>query len=278
LVAVGALALWPTAGSAGARADDDAKASALTARNESIRRELELAESDSFYLVLDDRVSTLMLMYKGAPLRETSIESAEIGEPRARHGGDDEPIDLYAIWSAGALHPPRINVREEVIPPPMAGAATPQPEPTAEHAEQGEFLEGGDPAPGATPEPEVEEVEIPKTPEELYPVPVSYEIRFAEGLTVEVARSETAHAAATAAAGKSAAGAPVAGDDPAAYPTPPSPSLWERLTRVARHATLVRPAGERVRLRIVIDSLDADRLFRSLPADVKMLIRRPPAA
>jgi hypothetical protein len=100
-------------------------------------------------------------------------------------------------------------------------------------------------------------------------VPVSYEIRFAEGLTVEVARSKTARAA-EAPAG---AGAPVAGDAPATYPTPASPSFWERLTRAARHATLVHPAGERVRLRIVIDSLDADRLFRSLPTDVKLLIR-----
>ena len=274
MLAVGALALLPAAGSAGARGDDAATASAVAARNESMRRELELAEGDAFYLVLDDRASTLTLMYKGAPLRETSIASAEIGEPRASHGGDDEPIDLYAIWSAGALHPPRINVREEVIPPPIAGVETPQPEAPAQRAEQGEFLEGGAPADGATPEPVVEEVEIPKTPEELYPVPVSYEIRFAEGLTVEVARSQTAPAAPT---DKNGAGAPVAGDDPAPYPTPPSPSLWERLVRVARHATLVRPEGERVRLRIVIDSLDADRLFRSLPPDVKLLIRRPRA-
>jgi hypothetical protein len=277
VLTVGALALWPLAGSAGAR-DDDAKAAALAARNASLRRELELAEGEAFYLVLDDRSSTLTLMFKGAPLRETSIESAEIGEPRARHGGDDEPIDLYATWSGGTLHPPRINVREEVVPPPMAGAATPQPEATAVRAEQGEFLEGGDPAADATPERVVEEVEIPKTPEELYPVPLSYEIRFAEGLTIEVARSQTVRTAATAASSKSAAGAPVAGDAPAPYPTPPSPSLWERLVRFARYATLVRPEGERVRLRIVIDSLDADRLFRSLPTDVKLLIRRPSAA
>jgi hypothetical protein len=275
LLAVGALALLPAAGSAAARGDDAAKTSALAARNESMRRELELAEGDAFYLILDERASTLTLMYKGAPLRETSIESAEIGEPRARHGGDDEPIDLYGIWRAGALHPLRINVREEVIPPPLPGAAAPEPAGQVERAEQGEFLEGAAPAAETTPEVVVEEVEIPKTPEELYPVPVSYEIRFVEGLTVEVARSQTAPAAPT---DKSGAGAPVAGDDPAPYPTPPSPSLWERLVRVARHATLARPEGERVRLRIVIDSLDADRLFRSLPPDVKMLIRRPRAA
>ena len=131
-----------------------------------------------FDLVLDDRSSTLTLMFKGAPLRSTPIESAAIGEPRARHGGGgDEPIDLYAIWSGGALYPPRINVREEVVPPPLAAAA--EPGTPAEHAEQGEFLEGAEPAAEATPEPVVEEVEIPKTPEELYPVPVSFEIRFA---------------------------------------------------------------------------------------------------
>jgi hypothetical protein len=254
-----------------ARGDVD-KAAALAARNESLRRELELAEGDAFYLVLDDRASKLTLMFKGAPLRSTSIELAEIGEPRARHGGAEEPIDLYAIWTAGALHPPRINVREEVVPPPMAGSTTP--EPPAKPAEQGEFLEGAEPAADAAPEPVVEEVEIPKTPEELYPVPVSYEIRFAEGLTVEVARSKTPRAA-EGPAGQSAAAAPVAGDAPSAYPTPASPSLWERFTRAARHAALVRPRGERVRLRIVIDSLDADRLFRSLPADVKLLIRHP---
>ena len=71
MLAVGALALLPAAGSAGARGDDAAKASAVAARNESMRRELELAEGDAFYLVLDDRASTLTLMYKGAPLRET---------------------------------------------------------------------------------------------------------------------------------------------------------------------------------------------------------------
>jgi hypothetical protein len=126
----------------------------------------------------------------------------------------------------------------------------------------------------------VEEVEIPKTPEELYPVPLSYEIRFAEGLTLEVVRSAVplAGAGATAGANSTAAAAAVVGDDPQPYPTPPSPSLWQRLERIARHAMLVRPEGERVRLRVTIDSRDADLLFRSLPADVKLLIRAPSAA
>lgn len=274
--------LWAPAG---ARGDDADKAAALAARNESLRRELALAEGDAFYLVLDHQTSRLTLMYKGAPLRETPIESAEIGEPRARHGeGSNDPIDLYAPFTAGTLHPPRINVREEVIPPPLAGATSEALPAGAQRAEQGEFVEG-EAGTDATPVPTVEEVEIPKTPEELYPVPLSYEIRFAEGLTLEVVRSKNtaaaiarSAAASTAASGSSAAGAPVASDHPEAYPTPPSPSLWQRLTAAAKRATLVRPEGERVRMRIVIDSLDADRLFRSLPTDVKLLIRRPAAA
>jgi hypothetical protein len=86
------------------------------------------------------------------------------------------------------------------------------------------------------------------------------------------------NAAAPEVTGNAKAGAAVAGDHPEAYPTPPSPSLWQRIAAAARRATLVRPEGERVRVRIVIDSLDADRLFRSLPADVKLLIRQPAAA
>jgi hypothetical protein len=266
-----ALALLAGSGGVAARGDDD-RAAALAARNESLRRELELAAGDAFYLVFDHRASTITLMFKGAPLRSTPIESAEMGEPRARHGGGDEPIDLYATWTGGALYPPRINVREEVVPPPMAAGATSEAPPA--RAEQGEFLEGAAQAAGARAEPVVEEVEIPKTPEELYPVPVSYEIRFTEGLTVEVARSKTARAAEVP-SGVSAAGAPVAGDAPTTYPTPATPSMWERLARALRFAALARPPGERVRMRITIDSLDADRLFRSLPMDVKLLIRRP---
>ena len=246
-----------------------------------MRRELALAEGDSYYLVLDVDAGTLRLMLKGATLRESRLMGADLGEPRARIAREQQPLDLYATWTAGSLYPPRINVREEVVPPPMAGAPTaPAATPALEHAEQGEFLEGSAaPAPRpATPPAVVEEVEIPKTPEELYPVPLSYEIRFAEGLTLEVVRSKEPAPTPVVATGNSAAGAPVAGDDPEPYPTPPAPSWWERLQRAARQATLVRPEGERVRLRLELDSLEADRLFRSLPPDVKLLIRRPASA
>ncbi|HVR28646.1 MAG TPA: hypothetical protein VMS86_03845 [Thermoanaerobaculia bacterium] len=180
--------------------------------------------------------------------------SAEIGDPRARVGGGKrEPIDLHAIWSGGTLAPPRGDVREEVVPPPVAGDVDDGDRDGSSGAAQGEFLEGDESVEGGE-EPEVEEVEIPKTPEELYLVPPSYEIRFQEGLTIEIVRAEGAEA-------------------PAAAPSH-QPGFFERLARWARRLSLSRPEGERARLRLVLASDDADRLFRSLPPDVKLLIRR----
>jgi hypothetical protein len=277
-VAIGLVGLGPTLSRAATSDDAGATAVAVAARNESLRRELELAEGDAFYLLLEADASVLTLMYKGTPLRETRILSAELGEPRARRGKDDDgAIDLHATWSGGSLEPPRIDVREEVVPPSLAGA--PEAEGGAAgvlaSAPQGEFLEG-EAVEAEVSEPVVEEVEIPKTPEELYPVPASYDIRFAEGLTIEVVRAKVEPPAAADAASGTVRSA--ADGVAKAYPAAPGPSLWDRLGRFARRVTLARPEGERVRLRVVIDPLDADRLFRSLPPDVKLLIRRPAPA
>jgi hypothetical protein len=251
------LALAPAAAASPA-ASDQTTAAALAARNAALRRELELAEGDAFYLLVDVDASVVQLMYKGATLRETPIVEAEIGEPRARRGREADSIDLYATWSGGALVPPRVDVREVVVPPPVGGDAESGDPDGSSGGAQGEFLEG-EQAAGEDTEPEPEpEVEIPKLPEELYPVPPSYEIHFAEGLVVEVARA-------------------AAGDAENAQARP-RPGFLERLARWARRFTLSRPQGERVRLRLVMGSKDADLLFRSLPPDVKLLIRPPAAA
>jgi hypothetical protein len=260
-----------------ARADGAAKTAVLAAQNESLRHQLELAEGDAFYLLLDPEASTLTLAYKGAPLREIPILAAEIGEPRARHErAGDQPLDLETVWTGGVLEPPRIDVREEVVPPPLAGtpAAGASGSLPSAPAPQGEFLEGGEDAgESAAPEPVAEEVEIPKTPEELYPVPPSYEIRFAEGLILEVVRARSAAEPDAAKAAAKPAIKSAADGVESSYPTAPGPSLWERLRRFARQVILIRPKGERARLRVTLDPRDADRLFRSLPPDVKLLIR-----
>jgi hypothetical protein len=277
-VLVGATLLSAAAPTAAAPARDQAQRDSATiaAYNESLRRELELAEGDAFYLILDADGSSLSLTFRGAPLRETRVVSARIGEPRARHiGGDERPLDVHAIWTGGRLVPPRIDVREEVVPPPLAGAAGDEAGTAAgsSTAPQGEFIDGAA-EPEATPvEAAAEEVEIPKTPEELYPVPASFEIRFAEGLTVEVERAEEPS---TVEAEPASEGVKSTADgEAAAYPEPPAPTLWDRLVRFVRRVTLSRPEGERLRLHLVVDSIEADRLFRSLPPDVKLLIRRP---
>jgi hypothetical protein len=271
----------PSRAQEAAPAGDRARAAAIAARNESLRREIELAEGDAFYLLLDPEPPTLRLMYRGAPLRETPIVAAELGEPRARRGGDGEvAVDLYAVWSGGTLEPPRVDVREHVVPPPVAGQDPPVDGTAAGGgAEQGEFIdsaEAGDQDAEAAPV--EEEVEIPKTPEELYPVPPSYEIRFQEGLTIEVVRTPE-EAAAGEELGKTSGEAKRAAAAQAALkpaPEAPEPGLWHRLQRMARRLSLSRPEGEVARLRIELSPRDADRLFRSLPPDVKLLIRRAP--
>jgi hypothetical protein len=233
-----------------------------------LRRQIELAEGDSFYLLLDPAASTLTLMYKGAPLRTTPIVRAEVGAPRARRGaGEIGPVDLEAIWSGGTLDPPRVDLREEIIPPPLETGESVGASDGTSGGAQGEFLDGEQVDLTPTPAPTVEEVVIPKTPEELYPVPLSYLIRFHEGLTIEVARAPDAEAATAS----TALAAAVIGDE---EPVPPATGYgWlARLARWLSRLSLSRPAGEQARLLLVMASKDADRLFRSLPPDVKLLI------
>jgi len=266
LVALAAVVALLAPLSVRAAAADETTPAALQARNDSLRRQLELAESDAFYLLLDPEPPVLRLMYKGAPLRETPVAAAEIGEPRAVRGpGDRRAVDLYAVWSGGTLVPPRIDVREEVIPPPIAGEEEEGDPDGSSGGAQGEFLEGAENGEESEDEEAVvEEVEIPKTPEELYPVPLSYEIRFQEGLSIEVVREAGGDAASDD------------GDESAgAAPAPPEPGLLAKLAGLWRRFSVSRPEGERARVRLVLASKDADRLFRSLPPDVKLLIRRP---
>jgi hypothetical protein len=278
-LALGGATLAMTLAATPARAQEGTRAAALAARNESLRRELELAGGDAFYLLLDAQPPVLRLMYRGAPLRETSIVAAELGEPRAGRGAEaDRPVDLYAVWSGGTLEPPRVDVREHVVPPPVGSEdAAADVAADGAGAEQGEFIDSDEAGEdGAAAAPVEEEVEIPKTPEELYPVPATYEIRFQEGLTIEVVRAPEDAAAGEELGKTSGEAKRVAVAQAAANPAPESsePGFWDRLQRVARRLSLSRPECEKVRLRLELSSRDADRLFRSLPPDVKLLIRR----
>ena len=97
-------------------------------------------------------------MLKGAELRRFPVLGLQVGYPRVFWASRrDQQRWQGVIWSTGELDPPRAIDRLVI------------------NAE----------APGKG-EKEPEAPPIPKTAEELYPVPVRYHIRFAGGLSVEI--------------------------------------------------------------------------------------------
>jgi len=205
-------------------ADLRADAERVTRQVELLRQRVELATGDAFYLLLDPAAGDLRLMLKGAILQDYPILGLEVGQPRVGFIGRGLPAAWEGrIWSKGSLDPTRAIDRVEVeIPPPG------QEEPT---------------------KPPV----IPPTPEEKYPVPSRYRIRYEGGLSLEV-RPRQMDEKATA---------------------------WER-TKAAwavwwndARAVLDGSPEDTLRLRLVLRPEDADSLYRALPPDTRLLIVPP---
>jgi len=187
-----------------------------------LQRQVELAAGKDFYLVLDPAASGLTLMLRGARLQRYAVLGLQIGHPRFAWFGERDPRPVQGVvWSSGELDPPR-QLDRLVIQAGEPGKDT------------------GDPA---TPP-------IPPTPEERYPVPSRYHVRFADGLSVEIRPRE-----ADATVGR-----------------------WARLraswSARWRDAVAAARASERdgVRLRIVLNPKDAESLYRSLPPAVKLIV------
>jgi hypothetical protein len=205
-----------------AMAQDAGDAAArLERENASLERLVELARGKEFYLVLDPGAPDLTLMLRGAELRRYPVRSLQVGVPQVAfvHRADPQPWQ-GVIWSGGTLDPPRELDRLEITPPP-AGADEPAEAPV-----------------------------IPPTPEEAYPVPTRYHIRFENGPAIEVRPREA--------------------DDEAGMVTH-LVAWWSARWRDAVAALRAHPA-ELVRLRVVLAPEDADTLYRSLPPDTKLLV------
>jgi len=191
---------------------------------ELLRQRVELATGDTFYLLLDPGGGNLRLMLKGAVLQDYALAGIEVGQPRVGFIDRGLPAAWEGrIWSKGALDPARAQDRVEVeIPPPG------QEEPT---------------------KPPV----IPPTPEEKYPVPARYRIRYEGGLSLEVRPRHM--------------------DE--------KESTWERTKTAWRvwwndaRAVLDRSPEDVLRLRLVMRPEDADSLYRALPPDTRLLIVPP---
>lgn len=203
-------------------ADAAAQVARLQRLNDLLQRQVELAGGKDFYLVLDPAASDLTLMLSGAELQSFRVIGLQVGTPRVSwfSRGEGKPW-RDVVWSRGQLDPPREIDRLVVQAPP----------PGKETAEE-------------------EAPVVPPTPEEMYPVPSRYQVRFEEGRSIEVR--------------------PLDADKQAS-----------RLARfgawwVAKwHDVAAAIAGrdrDTVRLRVVLDPKDAASLYRSLPPAVKLII------
>ncbi len=202
--------------------DPRREAQRLLTDNEILKREVELASGDAFYLILDPSAATFTLMLKGAVLRRYHVASLEIGDPHVAFVSREGALDWQGkIWSGGNLVPARERDRIEVKAPPP----------------------GSDDA--STPEPVV-----PPTPEEKYPVPPRYGLRFEGGLFLEVL--------------------PVGEAVPGRSLTHRIRAWWEDAREVVR----LEPE-DRLRLRISLRQEDSEALYRSLPPDTKLLVLPP---
>lgn len=194
----------------------------LQRANSLLQRQIDLAGSKDFYLVLDPAAGDISLMLSGAKLQRYTVLGLQVGQPRVAWMARPDPRPWQdVVWAKGELDPPRQIDRlvVQAAPPGKEGA-------------------------------EEESPPIPPTPEELYPVPSRYHVRFDDGLSIEIR--------------------PLEGDAQA--------GRWARLRawvgakwHDTKDAAFDRER-DAVRLRIALQPKDAASLYRSLPPAVKLII------
>jgi len=208
-----------------ARSDDASSARASVA---SLAQQVELTEqraalaaSDDFYVVVDPVQNRLVLMLKGATLREYPIEGLQVGAPRVafrqRHLADDWQGH---IWKDGTLVPARDHERIEIIPP---------------DSTKGDSTNAWQP---------------PPLPEDMYPVPPRYHVRYTGGLSLEFRPHEL--------------------DESQKWTARLSNGLrgWYRDMRAA----LANQPEDVVRLRILMQPEHAASFYRALPPATLLLV------
>ena len=198
--------------------------SRLAFKNDLLQKRFDLANSKEFYLVLDPSQKSLALMYKAALLQSYAVEGLEVGVPQVLYKSRSDASGWESkVWHKGSLDPVRELDRVEVVAPP----------PTAEGTEI--------------------EVQVPQTPEEKYPVPARYHIRFEGGLSIEVRPP-----------GTDAAGGFWANLG----------QRWNAWWADAKAASSASTADS-VRLHVVMSKKDAESLYRALPPNTALLVVPP---
>jgi hypothetical protein len=222
LAMIGVTAACQRGAAPAAAADPRADAARLQRTNAQLQKQIELAAGKEFYLVLDPATSGLTLMLKGAPLQRFTVLGLQVGHPRVAWTSARDPRHVQSvIWSQGELDPPR-QIDRLVIQSAEPGKETPE----------------------TTPPP------IPPTPEELYPVPSRYHVRFADGLSVEILPRE-----ADASVGRWA------------HARAAMAEKWRDILSALRIAN-----RDAIRLRVTLDPKEAQSFYRSLPPAVRLIV------
>ena len=187
-----------------------------------LEKRVELATGDQFYVVVDPNANKLVLMLHGAILRDYPIEALQVGTPRVlfrqRHLADHWQ---GRIWTEGALVPARELDRIEIVPPDSTKADS------------------------------VQAFKPPPLPEEMYPVPARYHVRYTGGLSIEVRPHELdAQSVKWSQRVRNSAGA------------------WYRDLRAA----MAENPEDVVRLRIVMQPEHAASFYRALPPSTRLLV------
>jgi hypothetical protein len=202
--------------------DVRAQVAALQRANSLLQHQIDLAGGKDFYLVLDPATPDLTLLLNGAELQRYSVLGLQVGQPRiswVSRAGARPWQDV--VWAHGELDPPRQLDRLVIQAAP----------PSKDNAE-----------PEAPP--------VPPTPEEMYPVPSRYHVRFDEGRSIEIRPLEA---------------------DAQASRLARLRAWWNAKWRDVMAAVSERDR-DAIRLRIALNPKDAASLYRSLPPAVRLII------
>lgn len=197
----------------------------LARENAILEKAVELAKGKEFYLLLDPREGTLKLLLNATELQTFKLHGIEVGSPRVAFVSRGLPEGWEGrIWSRGELVPPRERDRLEIVAAP----------PTQEGQEPN--------------------IPVPPTPEEAYPVPPVYHVRFAGGLSLEIRNTAL---------------------------DPSEKGFWSRMGDRTRRwwADLKSALGsgdaDTVRIHVIMSKKDADSFYRALPPNTKLLVLPP---
>lgn len=194
----------------------------LARQNSALESLADLAAGPDFYLVLDPHGRHLRLMLGGAELRRYAVLDVRVGRPRVAFVPRSATM-TDGVLRGGALRPARHARRVSITPP------------TAADVELNVEAEAVPP--------------LPPTPEEAYPAPWRYLVRFDSGSTLELR-------------GPDAEGARGALTRLASRWSTYWSDLWAAVTS----------RGDGTRFQVTLSADDAGALYRALPPNVGLVV------